>query len=142
MSSLTSPRGIRNNNPGNLRPGPAWLGLAAPASDGGPGGGYARFTSPYYGIRALAINLRNYDKKHGLRTVRGVINRWAPPVENNTSAYVTAVAKALGVGPDATINTADPAVLAKLVTAIIKHENGQQPYTDAEILTGVKAALA
>lgn len=119
------PRGIRNNNPGNIRKSAdAWQGLAPQQTDSA----FFQFTSPLYGIRALAKVLKNYRDLYGLYTVRGIVNRWAPPKENNTSAYVNAVANAMGVSPDAPL-TWDRGALRELVAAIIHHENGQQPYS-------------
>lgn len=121
----TLPRGIRNNNPGNIRKSADnWQGLSPEQTDSA----FFQFKTPLYGIRALAVVLRNYRDKHGLHTVRGIINRWAPPVENNTSSYVNAVASAMGVSPDAPLAW-NWDMLRKLVAAIIKHENGQQPYS-------------
>ncbi|MFQ2895822.1 hypothetical protein ACK3YL_20060 [Aeromonas caviae] len=140
-------RGLRNNNPGNIdyHASNPWNGLdSAKPSDGR----FCRFISPEYGIRAMARVLRNYTKRDGLPgvggpgidTVQEVINRWAPPSENVTSAYVAQVAKALGVNPDTPINIADRGVMALLVEAIIRHENGQQPYSIELILCGIDMA--
>ncbi len=137
-------RGLRNNNPGNIdyHASNPWNGLdVAKPSDGR----FCRFISPEYGIRAMARVLRNYTKRDGLPgvggpgidTVREIINRWAPPSENVTSAYVAQVAKALGVMPDAPINIADRAVMLLLVESIIRHENGLQPYSAELLLTGI-----
>ncbi|MFT0533157.1 hypothetical protein ACMHYJ_10090 [Castellaniella hirudinis] len=117
------PRGVRSNNPGNIRHGDPWQGLAKKQPDPA----FATFTSAAYGIRALARTLITYQDKHGLNTVRGIISRWAPPVENNTPAYVNAVAKQVGVGPDAQIDVQQYKVLRPLAEAIIRHENGQGP---------------
>lgn len=140
-------RGLRNNNPGNIdyQPSNPWNGLdAAKPSDGR----FCRFISPEYGIRAMARVLRNYTKRDGLPgvggpgidTVKEVINRWAPPSENVTSAYVVQVAKAVGVNPDIPINIADRTTLATLIAAIIRHENGLQPYSVELILRGIDMA--
>lgn len=129
------PRGIRNKNPGNLRPGSPWVGAL-----GDDGDGYLIFDTPENGIRALAKNLLTYYRRHGLDTVAGIINRWAPPSENNTGSYVRAVAAALGVPPDAKINV--PAQLEPLTVAIIRHENGLQPYSTGTIGEGIRRALA
>ena len=72
--------------------------------------------------------------------IRGLINRWAPPGENNTEAYVAAVASAAGVGPDDEIDVDTAAVMTALVKGIIMHENGEQPYTDAQINEGIRLA--
>ena len=73
--------------------------------------------------------------------MREIINRWAPPVENVTSAYVAACARALGVAADEVMNLNDRRLLKLLTVAIIKHENGSQPYSDFVIDTGVNEAL-
>ncbi|MHC1788290.1 hypothetical protein [Solidesulfovibrio sp.] len=120
-------RGIRNQNPGNIRHSPdKWLG-EVPGNDKS----FKTFSDPVYGIRALAKLLLNYERKYGLNTISGIISRWAPTVENNTAAYIDAVAKACGVDPFQVIDVA--AYLPALVPAIIAHENGSQPYTDEQI---------
>lgn len=131
------PRGIRNHNPGNLRrSADPWQGLAATQTDAE----FFQFASAKWGIRALARTLIAYQDKVGLRNIKQMIGRWAPPVENDTGAYVRVVAVALGVGPEEQIDVHDYAVLRPLVLAIIKHENGQQPYTDAEVDAGLVLA--
>lgn len=130
------PRGIRNNNPGNIRKsGDAWQGLA----DIQPDSAFFSFVDPVYGIRALAKIIRSYRDRYGLHTVEGIINRWAPPVENNTGAYVNAVAAAVGVGPNQPL-AFDAGQMRALVSSIIQHENGQQPYSSATIDDGIARA--
>ena len=129
------PRGIRNNNPGNLRRGGTkWLGLAREQEDGA----FFQFTRPEYGIRALCRVLRTYQRKHGLRDVRSIINRFAPPVENDTESYIYTVAKALGVSQNMAIDLDDRETMLKMLKAIIKHENGQQPYDDKLIIRAIE----
>lgn len=124
------PRGIRNNNPGNLRrTKDPWQGLAAQQNDGE----FFQFESAVYGLRAVARTLITYQDRHGLKTVRQLIERWAPPVENQTKAYVDFVAKAVGVAPDAGVDVHHYEVLRPLVVAIVRFENGMQPYSDAQI---------
>lgn len=133
------PRGIRNHNPGNIdRTGEKWQGMAADQSGDKR---FVVFTAPEWGIRALAKVLRNYGKKYNIRTVQGVISRWAPANENDTAAYVAQVARAIGVKPGDSINLEAPSVLLPLVTAIIRHENGQQPYAEAVIREGIRRAF-
>lgn len=123
-------RGVRNNNPGNLRrTDDPWQGLAKIQSDSD----FFVFQSPIYGIRALARTLIAYQVKHGLRTIRQIIERWAPPNENDTAAYTKAVSDETGFAPDQTLNMHTYADLKPLVEAIIQHENGQQPYTGAQV---------
>lgn len=128
--------GIRNNNPGNIRAGDPWQGLDDPASDGA----FCRFKSPAYGIRAIARVLISYQDKHSLRTVRGIVGRWAPESENDTRAYIAHVADALNVHPDTEIDVHDHAVMRPLVEVIILHECGTQPYAASQIDKGLVLA--
>ena len=135
-------RGIRNNNPGNIdyNKNNQWRGqIGIETSAINPR--FAKFDKPENGIRALAKLLLNYQRLHKLNTVREIINRWAPPVENVTSAYVTACAQDLGVDQNEGINLSDRQLLKLLTVAIIKHENGSQPYPDFVIDTGISEAL-
>lgn len=130
------PRGIRLNNPGNIRHGDPWQGMAEAQSDPD----FIAFAEPKWGIRAMARLLIAYKDKHRLDTVAKIIGRWAPPNENDTRAYVASVADRLGVRPGDRIDVYDHAVMKPLVTAIIRHENGQQPYPDATIDAGLRLA--
>ncbi len=128
-------RGIRNNNPGNIRRSDdAWLGLAAEQTDAD----FFVFDHAVYGVRAMARIFKNYQSRHGLKSIREFINRWAPPVENDTDAYVRAVKRRTGIDPDAEINV--EANLYLLLPAVIAHENGGNPYSDDLILAGIAAA--
>jgi hypothetical protein len=119
------PRGIRNRNPGNLRKSSdRWKGLAPRQTDTA----FFVFEAPLWGIRAMAVILRNYQGRHGLKTLAQIIGRWAPPGENDTSSYAAAVSKAMGVGPRAQLDLYNGATLRALIAAIIRHENGLQPY--------------
>jgi hypothetical protein len=133
------PRGIFNCNPGNIRKSSEpWRGLLPDAVQTDPA--FFRFSAPEWGIRAIAVILRTYQTKHGLKSVRALIHRWAPTVENDTEAYVAAVAKAVGVGPDEPIDLRDADDMRGMVLAIIRHENGQQPYDMAVINRGLERA--
>lgn len=130
-------RGLRNNNPGNIRrSADAWQGLAPVQTDPD----YFQFVRPEDGLRALARVLLNYEQRYGLNTVRKIVSRWAPHSENPTEAYIHAVARRLDVGPDDPINV--DMRLPGLVTAITYQENGIQPYTSATIAEAVRAARA
>lgn len=132
-------RGERNHNPGNIdRNATKWQGMAEDQS-GDPR--FVVFKDDVSGIRALAKVLLSYQRKHGLKTVRQIINRWAPPVENDTGAYVNHVAKLLNVGPDDAVDVSQPEILEPLVVAIIKHENGRCIYDDATIVAAIDQAL-
>ena len=129
-------RGIRNNNPGNIRHGEKWEGLSDKQTDSS----FCIFVSPEYGIRALVKILLTYYKKYKLNTVKKIISRYAPPSENETESYIKSVANQLGVASDEEIDLSSVAVLAVLLRAIIRHENGEQPYSDEQILKGIHLA--
>lgn len=115
-------RGLRNNNPLNIRVGNDWNGEAEPGDETA----FEVFESPEWGIRAAWVLMRNYRAKYGIRTIRDLVNRWAPSNENDTSAYVASVAGHTRIAPDEELNEGDyPAVIA----AMIKHENGFNPFT-------------
>lgn len=130
-------RGIRNNNPGNLEFSKSnpWAGQT------GDDGRFAKFETPEHGIRALGRNLLSYQRQ-GIDTVGDIINRWAPPSDNNnTDAYIKAVCDQLGVAADEPLDASNPDTLKALCAAIIHHENGSQPYSDQQLASGVSAAI-
>ncbi|HEM8068068.1 TPA: hypothetical protein U2M10_000705 [Klebsiella aerogenes] len=136
-SSADGPRGVRNNNPGNLEASSSnpWVGQT------GSDGRFAKFETPEHGIRALGRNLISYQRQ-GIDTVSEIINRWAPPSDNNdTAAYIKSVCAQLGVKADQPLDASNPDTLQALCAAIIKHENGSQPYSNEQLSTGVSAAL-
>ncbi len=129
------PRGIRNNNPGNIRHGQNWQGLNPEGRNIDPA--FCVFKEPKYGIRALAKVLINYKKIHGLKNVRQIISRYAPPNENQTNAYIKTVSEQIGVYPDTAIDIEERGVLIVFIKAIIRMENGIQPYSDETIQQGI-----
>ncbi len=131
-------RGLRNNNPGNIRDDgrTPWLGLDNPRGDGA----FLRFVSPEYGIRALARLLLAYQDRHGINTIRGIISRYAPASENDTAAYIASVSQHVGASPDAPLDLHNPGTLRAIIEAIIRHENGIQPYDVATINNGMAMA--
>ncbi|MBD0915408.1 hypothetical protein HA447_18235 [Klebsiella pneumoniae] len=136
-SAADGSRGVRNNNPGNLEASSSnpWVGQT------GSDGRFAKFETPEHGIRALGRNLISYQRQ-GIDTVGEIINRWAPPSDNNdTAAYIKAVCAQLGVTANQPLDASNPDTLQALCAAIIKHENGTQPYSTDQLSTGVSAAL-
>ncbi len=129
------PKGVRNNNPGNVRAGDKWQGMVGEDADG-----FAVFERPEDGLRAMSKVLDTYANTHGINTIEGVVGRWAPPSENDTAAYVAAVSSALGVGGADTIDINDASTRSKLMSAIIQHENGQNPYTPEQLSQGIEAS--
>lgn len=137
-------RGIRNNNPGNIRYNPAndWLGQV-----GQDDAGYAIFDTPENGIRALGKLLTNYFTRYGLDSVRSIIYRWAPPSDDNpTENYISHVVDFMN--RDHVVKITDntpiyvPHRLLELSKAIIKHENGLIPPTWSDEFIGEALALA
>lgn len=116
-------RGIRNNNPGNIEFGPFAERHGAVGSDGR----FAQFEDPKQGVGAMQALLGSYQDR-GLNTIEQMVNRWAPPSENDSGAYAQAVASAVGVDPRQPIDINDPAISGPVIQAMIEHENGQMPY--------------
>lgn len=114
-----APRGIRNNNPGNIEDGAFARSLPGYA---GSDGRFARFDTPDAGVEAKARLLNSYIER-GFNTPASIINRWAPPSDNNpTDRYAQYVASRVGVG------VSDPVTLDHiplLAQAIGEFENGQ-----------------
>lgn len=129
-------RGIRLNNPGNIRHGDKWQGLAEKQTDPE----FCTFSEPRWGIRAIARLLITYQDKYELNTISGIIHRWAPPSENDTESYMDHVEEMVGINAYDPLDVHEYADIEPLVKAIIHHENGQQPYDDATIDAGLKLA--
>ena len=128
-----TPRGVRNHNPGNIEKGAAWIGLAEDQSSDPR---FAVFKAPEYGIRAMVRVLRTYQLKYNLRSIEGMISRWAPPGggdNNHTDAYIAAVSKEMGIPPDQPFNVMYAQYARPMVKAMIRVENGVQPYPDEVI---------
>ena len=118
------PRGIRNNNPLNIRRSrDQWKGLRAQQRDKE----FCQFESMSYGFRAAFVILtRTYYQVHHLATIRAIVGRWAPPTENNTPAYIAAVCRLTGIGPDEPLGspTDHPARWMLLAAAMAVQELG------------------
>lgn len=126
------PLGLRNNNPGNIRPGDAWQGMT------GENDGFVTFQDISWGLRALAKDITSKIGE-GYSTIRGMITRYAPPSENDTAAYIQAVSNDTGIDPDQQL-AADGTTLHELMRAIMNHENGDQYsalVSDADIDQGI-----
>ena len=121
MNRKPLPRGIRNNNPLNIRIGNVWLGEVASPTDNE----FEQFVSMFYGLRAGFILLRRYIRRYHLTTVPDIISRWAPGSENNTVKYIDTVCQLSGIAPDTQIKYEDEETLVNLVDAMILVECGQ-----------------
>jgi len=141
-----NPRGIRKRNPGNIEhTGTPWQGLDDPPSDGR----FCRFKTMAHGCRAIARILITYQDKRkaedgsAIDTVAEIINRWAPPHENDTNAYAAHVRERLGLERGESVDVHEYSVCKGLVRSIIVHENGHdgaQQVKDADIDRGLMMA--
>ena len=140
------PRGIRNKNPGNIRRDRTpWQGLAATQTDPE----FFQFRSAEWGIRAMARILITYRDKYRIKRLNTIINRWAPPngqrqdgqrYTQNTQAYIDHVAQLTGFESDQNLDLHSYEHVRPLIEAMIRHENGVQPYSREEIDHGLELA--
>ncbi len=119
-------RGLRNNNPLNIRkvPGTRWQGEVLPLRGSGEGAGdrsFVRFESIEYGIRAAFVLLRTYSIKYKANCIQDIISRWAPPSENDTEKYIKNVCLWSGLGGLQRLTEED---WPKLVLAMARQECG------------------
>ena len=121
MNKKPIPRGIRNNNPLNIRVGNVWLGEVTNPTDNE----FEQFVSMFYGLRAGFILLRRYIRRYHLTTVPEIISLWAPSSENNTVKYIDTVCQLSGIAPDTQLKYEDEETLVNLVDAMILVECGQ-----------------
>jgi len=121
MANNELPRGLRNNNPLNIRKdGTHWRGEVEPSKDRA----FKQFESMAWGYRAAMVIIRTYYTKHGLHSVSRIITRWAPPTENDTQAYIATVCKKSGLSATATLDIKDKGTMVALVAAMSYVENG------------------
>ncbi|HGJ5866446.1 lytic transglycosylase catalytic [Arsenophonus nasoniae] len=129
------PRGIRNNKPGNLN----FVGQRGAVRES-PNGRFAKFNTAFEGLQALSSQLNRYAER-GLNTVEKIISTWAPASENNTQAYIDKISGKLGVSPDTVLNLSNPTVMTSLMSGIVEHENGRQPYSQAMLYQAANAGM-
>lgn len=116
------PRGIRNNNPLNIRIGNVWLGEVATPTDPE----FEQFVGMEYGLRAGFVLLRRYIRHYGKNTIRAIISTWAPSTENNTEAYIQRVTSSMNLGADEPLRYEDEKTMCQLVAAMCLVECGQK----------------
>jgi len=126
-------RGLRNNNAGNIELGDSWLGRVS--DDKQTDDRFVQFVSPEYGIRAIAKILDSY-KRRGVLSIRQILSTYAPSFENNVDAYVNSVTSSTGFSQNH-IPIKGAGDYLPLIKAIIKHENGFNPYSDRLINDGI-----
>lgn len=131
---MANPRGLRNNNPLNIRRRRSkWLG-EVDSLNGRRDRSFCQFSSLTYGYRAAAKQLRKYQTSLKCKTLAQFIHRWAPTSENNTQGYIDRVAKALAevtgrqISGETTLDLVhDKRLLKQLIIAMHEVENGQLP---------------
>ncbi|QBQ73025.1 internal protein [Hafnia phage vB_HpaA_yong1] len=126
-------RGVRNNNPGNIRKSKdQWEGAI------GDDGEFVTFDSPESGARAMAKNLMSYGRQ-GYDSIEKIINRYAPPSENDTQSYIDSIVSATGIPATQSIDLTDPDTLVTLTQAMSFHETGHR-YDPSVFQQGVSRA--
>jgi hypothetical protein len=132
-----NPRGVRLNNPGNIRHSDdKWQGKSKEQPDRL----FLKFDAPKWGIRAMARVLIRYQDHYNLNNVEAIINRWAPPSENATQSYIKHVYKLTKFESGQLLDMHKYEDIAPLIKAIITHENGFNPYDDTTINLGIMLA--
>lgn len=134
VTGVAMPRGIRNNNPLNIKYNSAndWVGQTGKDS-----GGFCVFDEPKNGVRAAARILNSY-RKIGLGSIRQIVTRWTSGDSTKIqSNYINHVSSALNIGPDVALNTNN---FAALLSAMTYFENGQNPYPMSLFVGGVASA--
>lgn len=114
------PRGIRNNNPLNIRVGSKWRGEVENPTDRD----FEQFTCMHFGLRAGFIILRRYIERYHIDTIKEIISRWAPSSENATAAYIGRVCERTGISALEKISFQDRKTMVALVDAMILNECG------------------
>lgn len=115
------PRGLRNNNPLNIRlDGTHWQGEKEPSGDKS----FKQFTTMAWGYRAAMVIIRTYYTKYNRRSVSRIIYRWAPPSENDTEAYIDTVCAESGLGRFEVLDITSKDDMIALVAAMSYVENG------------------
>lgn len=116
----TTPRGIRNNNPLNIRIGNTWLGERPNPTDDA----FEEFVSIEYGYRAAFCILRRYIRRYHKNTITMIVSTWAPANENNTQRYIDFVAVKMQISPSDVIDYGDKVKMLRLVAAMQLMECG------------------
>lgn len=119
---MSIPRGIRNNNPLNIRHNKNFF---QGEVVGGTDRQFKQFTTAAYGYRAAFVILGTYLQR-GINTIDKIIRTWAPPTENNTESYIADVEIRSGVGRNKVLTTNSGSDYRKIVAAMCYCENGQQ----------------
>ncbi len=130
-------RGEKNFNPLNIRISTnQWVGKITPSDDPD----FEQFDNPIHGIRAGAKILLTYYR-NGIDTISGIINKWAPKIENPTDAYIESVCNRSGFDADAHLLMTSLDDIWPVIHAMIDFEQGECIYSEEDIKQGCKEAL-
>ena len=128
--------GIRNMNPGNIRPGAKFFG------ESGAESGYATFKTPAHGLRAMARLFQTYKDEYDIDTIDEFVDRYAPADDNDEKSrqnYKQFLADALNVGVNDEVDLV--ARSEDLIPAVTKFENaGNMPYSDDMVSAAIKSS--
>jgi hypothetical protein len=125
---------VSNNN---------FAGIRKPGVTAGPNaGGFQSFSTPEEGVAAVDRLLTSYQDQHGLNTIAGIVNRWAPPSDHNdTATLIQNASKWTGFAPNQPIDLHDPAVKEPLITAMIRNEQGGNLPVSPNVIHAVSQGL-
>jgi hypothetical protein len=125
-------REVRDNN---------FAGMRIPGVNAGPeANGFQKFDTPQQGISAIGHQLDLYQDRDKLNTLSGIISKWAPPNENDTSLLIKRAAEWTGLDPSKPLDIHDPATRAKVITAMIRNEQGGNLPVDPSLIAQVTGA--
>ena len=121
FSGAGTPGNTPINNPGNLRP-------------PGASSGFMQYPTTDAGLRAMARQLQLYQSRDKLDTIQGIVSKYAPSTENDVRSYVGDVSRRTGFSPDQHLDLSDRETLARLISAMTKHENSRSNYSPKTVV--------
>jgi hypothetical protein len=129
-----APRGLRNNNPGNIEKTNGKWGPEISGKDPR----FATYATPEQGLTALNNLL---DNRYNGLSLTTIIGKYAPKNENNTQSYISTLAKSTGLDPNSPVDMSNPQTKAAIIKGIIQIENGHQPYPDEMIQSAISGQI-